>query len=155
MAITIEQTDDFVNNRQYRPDIDMEFGQAGEDAVGQYFVRKFGRANVVHWPFGKFDVDFVVRVNGVERFVDVETRHFGWPTGDWPFGSVHVPSRKWEMIGRRTPFYYFVVRQGLERALIIKGSDILAAHFEQVKGEDFFDVPASQIMQYIDLTGVE
>jgi hypothetical protein len=160
--ITIEQTEDRPKNRRYLGGQDQDFGQPGEEAVGKYFVSRFGQDNVVHWPFGKFDVDFMVKVNGVKRFVDVETRSGPWAAGDWPFGSIHVPSRKWDMIGSRQPFYYFVVRRDLARALIIKGSDILDAHWIDWKGnhetskqEKYFDVPATQILQYIDLTEEE
>lgn len=149
---------EMLNNRQYRADVDQEVGQPGEAAVLAYLERKFGQDHVDHFPYGQMDVDFAVRIRGRVYFLDVETRHHRWPAGDWPYDTIHVPGRKWEMISRRTPFYYWVVRRDLARALVIRGSKILAAEIVQVGGtyeptdeESFFDVPREQIDKYIDL----
>lgn len=145
-------------SRPYLADQDTEYGAQAENVLQAYFVRLVGLAGVVHWPFGIYKVDFKITVGEHILFVDSEARPGRWADGDFPFQTVHVPYRKQKMIAENVPFFYYVLRRDMARALVIKGPDILASKVIEFKNqageiEKFFDVPAHQIESYKDLHG--
>jgi len=162
--IIIEQTTDpepteSIGNRKYISNVDDETGHPAEMAVLAWLQGMLGPEVVKHWPYGKYDVDIAVVV-GKPYFIDVERRSGPFDGPIWPghLSTIHVPLRKRKMITTRVPFFYYVVNRSLTRALVLRGTDILASDVVTVKGnyesskpEDYFDVPLDKIVKYIDL----
>ena len=151
-----------MENRKYNEDSDRAYGDPAEKAVLEYLIKQLGETNVVHWPFGKYDVDIKCRLNINSKwyFIDVENRAKHWVDLEWPtrFDSIHVPWRKDKMIRYRLPFYYYVVSRDLTRALVLAGPDILNSEIKQIKGdhelskyEPYFNVSREKIQKYINL----
>jgi hypothetical protein len=109
---------------------------------------------VVHRPLGICDVDLAMMQFGKVIYVEVE-RRMEWRAGLFPFDTVHVPARKAAMIFKRAPLLYYSVRNDLQLAAVLSGSDIISSapytdhNILMVDTLDtFFDVPKDKILCY-------
>jgi hypothetical protein len=124
------------------------------DSPGRAFIKRAAKKkwNVLADDYEKYEVDLICRRNGeVIGYAEVEVR----PDfiDQFPFSTVHIPSRKAKLMDNGLPTVYFVVNGSFDRLLWIKSTDALNFDLKEVKnrlvpnGEMFYDVPVDQFTQ--------
>lgn len=94
-------------------------GDKGELAIIDFLSKKDLIVDIIRFPFGVYDVDLkIIAASGLVVYADCEVRE-NWRYGHFPFESVHIPLRKFDMIQNRRPFLYFVIRSDFKEMLVI------------------------------------
>jgi hypothetical protein len=137
--------------------LDKIVGLPAERKVEEYLECLDGVQQVIHRPFGLCDVDIAVMRWTQLYYVEVERRK-NWKVGDFPYDTIHIPGRKEGILRVRNPLLYYVVRDDLQRAAVLRGEQILSsntvANYNRLMMDvldKFFDVPKTEIIGYENL----
>lgn len=83
-------------------------------------------------------------------YVEVEIKRV-WKSGEFPYGSVQFPERKWKFCNLDKPTAFFMLSNDCKRALLVTGKDLVASPLKPVsnvymkKNENFFQVPLNKV----------
>ncbi len=143
---------DIIDQKQYSPILDEEYGQKAERMIVQFLESRPEIEQIKRFPFGKKDVDIqaIQHPSKPPYFIDVERRgNWVWPLLFFPFSTIHIPFRKKGMILNHQPFYYFAVRDDCKRFATIPGSIIMDSEILRSKNKydnaKFYNVPVENL----------
>jgi len=131
-----------VATKKFDPQLHAENDGPAKDAVSAFIKRAW---NLEPREAGKYDCDLNVYERGaLIAHVEVEKRSH-W-TGDFPFATVNVPTRKRKFFLLDLPTLLFSVKEDLTQALYIRGDIILDSPIvdnpnRYLKEEKFYSVP--------------
>ena len=131
-----------VATKKFDPQLHAENDGPAKDAVMAFIKRAW---NLEPREAGKYDCDLDVYEKGaLIAHVEVEKRSH-W-TGDFPFATVNVPTRKRKFFLLDLPTLLFSVKADLTQALYTRGDIILDSPIvdnpnRYLKEEKFFSVP--------------
>lgn len=126
------------------------------DTPGRAFVKMAAKAkwNVVAEDYEKYKVDLICKRGGkVIGYAEVEMRNNFF--SEFPFDTIHVPSRKDKLMNNGLPTVYFVVNKPLTKLLWVRTDKVVDYPLVEVpnkmvpKGEFFYDVPKDQFTEVV------
>lgn len=140
------------------------FDQAMHDLCDPPARRAVGAWIEMNWGFKaddyeKYKVDLVCSKDGINKFyVEIECRQI--LTGkQYPYKTIHIPSRKEKLFNNNLKTVYFVVSGDFKHGLYTNVENIKDSPRVEVKntavakGEYFYDVPTEK-WTYVDLTDI-
>ena len=131
-----------LSNKPFDPQLHAENDGPAKDAVMAFIKRAW---NLEPREAGQYDCDLDVYEKGaLIAHIEVEKRSH-W-TGDFPFSTVNVPTRKRKFFLLDLPTLLFSVKADLTQALYTRGDIILDSPIvdnpnRYLKEEKFFSVP--------------
>jgi len=105
-------------------------------------------------PFGRYGVDFSINRNGKMLYLDVEVRTCWVNNDDFPFDTIHLPSRKLKFVLEHINTYFLSMNTLLTRGLLFRvyRTDVMVQvdNIYVTTGEEFIDIPIGRC-EYLEL----